>query len=67
MDDKTRAKYVTGKKVQFYPNDTYSKYGYIRDVDDLGFTYEVTESSDASARGTFFRSHSQGLIYKEVE
>lgn len=62
-----KSRYVNNKLVQFFPNDTYRKEGYIRDVDDLGFTYEITNSSKKEDKGVFFRSHSEGLIFKELE
>ena len=59
--------YVTGKLVQFFPNDIYKKLGYIRNVDEFGFFYEVTECSDPREIGSYFRSHSKGLVFKTVE
>lgn len=55
------------KFVKIYPNDTYSKWGYIRRVDDIGFLYEVTKANEKESLGTFFVSHSMGLRYKLVE
>lgn len=65
--DYNKEKYVTGKKVQFFPNDTYWKKGYIRDVDDLGFTYEVTEAKRKEDIGIFFKNHSYPFTFKELE
>ena len=61
-----KLKYVTGELVQFFPHDNVKKYGYIRDVDDYGFTYEVTECRDKNEIGIFFRSHSLGLTWKQA-
>ena len=62
-----KEKYVTGKLVHFFPHDIDKKFGYIKDVDDLGFSYEVLYSTDFRELGTFFRSHSLGLSYKDAE
>lgn len=62
-----KSKYVTGKLVQIFPGDTYYKEGYIRDVDDLGFTYEVTKASHQSDVGIFFINHACKFQYKELE
>lgn len=62
-----KSRYVTGKLVQFFPNDTYRKEGYIRDVDDLGFTYEVTGAFRESDKGIFFINHSHSFVFKELE
>ena len=59
--------YVTGKLVQFFPNDTYKKFGYIRNVDELGFFYDVIKSTDPNDIGSYFRSHSMGLVFKNAE
>lgn len=62
-----KSKYVTNKKVQIYPGDTYSKFGYIRDVDELGFTYEVTEATHHADLGVYFVNHACQFTYKEIE
>lgn len=62
-----KAKYVTGKLVELYPNEKGWRKGYIRDVDDLGFVYEVTQAFDSRELGVYFVSHSKGIEYKEVE
>ena len=62
-----KSRYVTGKLVELFPHDAYKKEGYIRDVDDLGFTYEVTKCQKPEYKGIFFRSHSSGLTFKELE
>ena len=61
-----KEKYVNGKKIRIYPNDTYKKDGYILDVDDLGFTYEVTDAERERDKGIYFVSHSIGLRYHEI-
>lgn len=55
------------KFVQIYPNDTYSKWGYIRRVDDLGFLYEITKANEESDLGIFFVSHSTLFRFKLME
>ena len=37
-----------GRKIWLFPNDTYSKKGVIKDVDDLGFTILITEADEMS-------------------
>jgi hypothetical protein len=62
-----KAKYI-GKAIQIYPGDSYSKFGIIIDVDDLGWTIKVTKSLDKL--GTFeegkeyFISHSKPFTFK---
>lgn len=58
------AKDYLNKFIKIYPNDTYSKWGYIRKVDDIGFLYEVTKANNKSDLGVFFVSHSMGFRYK---
>lgn len=55
------------KFVQIYPSDTYSKWGYIRRVDDLGFLYEITKAEQKSSLGIFFASHSLGFKFKLMD
>ena len=59
--------YVTGKKVRFFPNDTYKKDGYIRNVDDLGWTYEVTDAQKKSDIGMHFRNHASNFCFQELK
>lgn len=55
-----------GKLVQFYPDDYDAKCGYVRDVDDLGFTIEVTGANREQDLGVMFISHSKPFVFKEV-
>ena len=32
-----------GKEIQLYPGDTYKKWGFIENVDDLGWTIIITD------------------------
>ena len=61
------AKDYVDKFVQIYPNDTHSKWGYIRRVDDLGFLYEITKANEKSDLGIFFVSHSTLFRFKLME
>lgn len=59
------ANYV-GKKIQLYPGDTDSKYGIIKNVDDLGWTIKITSSSSRSwvAGQEYFVSHSKNFTFE---
>jgi hypothetical protein len=66
--DKT--KYV-GKQVRLYPGDTYSKHAIITDVDDLGWTFKITKSSDRNGDNwkvgqSYFISHSHTVIFEFI-
>lgn len=66
--DKT--KYV-GKQVRLYPGDTYSKYAVITDVDDLGWTFKITKSSDRNGDNwkvgqSYFIGHSHTVIFEFI-
>lgn len=55
-----------GKKIWLFPNDTYSKKGVIKNVDDLGFTILITEAEERSRYAvgrTYFFSHSNNLTF----
>lgn len=55
-----------GRKIWLFPNDTYSKKGVIKDVDDLGFTILITEANERSSYvvgRTYFLSHSNNLTF----
>ena len=55
-----------GRRIWLFPNDTYSKKGVIKNVDDLGFTIFITEAEERSnyAVGkTYFFSHSNNLTF----
>lgn len=57
-----------GKNIQLYPGDTVKKYGKILNVDDLGWTIEITDvysCNDTYATGdVIFISHSKSFAYK---
>jgi len=52
-----------GKKVRLYPGDTYKKIALIKNIDDLGFTFEILESKDRyyNVGSIYFISHSKPL------
>lgn len=55
-----------GRKIWLYPNDTYSKKGVIKNVDDLGFTILITKAHERSsyvAGRTYFFSNSNNLTF----
>ena len=54
-----------GKKVQLYPDNPHYKEAVIEDVDDLGWTFRITESLDnLYPRGsTYFVSHAERLNF----
>ena len=56
-----------GKTIQLYPGDTYSKWGEILDVDDLGWTIKITKSEDKRdycLESVHFISHSTEFHFK---
>lgn len=58
-----------GKAIQLYPNDTYSKYGVIRDVNELGWEILITKSNDKShyiSGDIYFISHNDNLKMRFV-
>ena len=57
-----------GKKIKLYPNDTYLKYGVIKNVDDLGWVIEITESKADSYKvgQEYFISHSKSFIFEFI-
>lgn len=55
-----------GRKIWLFPNDTYSKKGVIKDVDDLGFTILITEADEMSSYAvgrTYFFNHANNLTF----
>lgn len=60
-----------GKKIQLYPGDTLTKYGIIKNVDDLGWTIEITDviGTDSSYHkgDTVFLSHSKPFYFTFVK
>jgi hypothetical protein len=60
---------MIGKKVKLYPNDTYKKVALIKDINDLGFTFEILESADKNYKvgATFFYNHAKPLIFEILD
>ena len=59
-----------GRKIWLFPNDTYSKKGVIKNVDDLGFTILITEALERSsyvAGRTYFLCHSNDLTFLFID
>lgn len=59
-----------GRKIWLFPNDTYSKKGVIKNVNDLGFTILITEAHERSsyvAGRTYFLSHSKDLTFLFID
>ena len=66
--DKT--KYV-GKQVRLFPGDTYYKYAIITDLDDLGWTFKITKSSERNGDNwkvgqSYFVSHCKPVIFEFI-
>ena len=59
-----------GKNIQLYPGTTVSKYGKILNVDDLGWTIEITDVNSCNDMypitigDVIFISHSKSFVYK---
>ena len=55
-----------GRAIWLFPNDTYSKKGIIKNVDDLGFTILITEADENSCYAvgrTYFFNHANELKF----
>lgn len=55
-----------GRRIWLFPNDTYTKKGIIKNVDDLGFTVLITEAEMESGYivgGTYFLNHAKALKF----
>lgn len=55
-----------GRRIILFPNDTYTKKGIIKDVDDLGFTVLITKVNEMSsyvAGRTYFFNHATNLTF----
>lgn len=55
-----------GRRIWLFPNDTYSKKGIIKNVDDLGFAILITEANEKSsyvAGRTYFFNHATDLTF----
>lgn len=66
--DYSKEKYI-GEEIMLCPIDTHKKYGIIKDVNDLGWTIEITESQDHArfpVGSVHFISHSQSFHFMFV-
>lgn len=66
MDTKILTSLI-GKKVQLYPGDTYSRWGIITEVDDVGFLIKITKAdtrSNYEIGSTYFMAHSKQVVLK---
>ena len=65
-----KKRYV-GKSIQLYPGDTYSKFGVIVDVDDLGWTVKITKSSsgckDFVVGQEYFINHATKFMFAFIK
>lgn len=65
---KYNKEYYVGKKIQLYPNDTYSKFGVIKNVDDLGWIIQITavenKRGNYEVGKEYFISHSTNFSFK---
>lgn len=55
-----------GRRIWLFPNDTYTKKGVIKNVDDLGFTILITEANKESSYivgKTYFLNHAMELKF----
>lgn len=61
--------FSVGVEVQLYPGDIHSKFGIIREIDETGFTFEITQSQASEYKtGDFiYFSHSKSLSMKLVK
>jgi hypothetical protein len=55
---------MIGRRVRLYPNDTYRKIALIKDISDLGYSFEITESEDSGFKvgRIYFYSHAKPII-----
>ena len=59
-----------GRRIWLFPNDTYSKKGIIKNVDDLGFTVLITEANERSSYvvgRTYFFNHATNLVFLFID
>ena len=63
-----KSKYV-GKEVQIFPSDNYPKFGVIVDVDDLGWTLQITasESTHYEVGERYFFGHARNVTFNFME
>lgn len=63
-----RSKYV-GREVQIFPSDNYAKFGIITNVDDLGWTIEIThsESTHYEVGKEYFFGHARNVTFKFLD
>ena len=55
------------RKCVIFPGDYYRKEGYIRNIDDLGYTYEVVECINPEYIGVFFRNHTSNFEVQFID
>ena len=56
------------KEVRIYPNDTYYKYGIVRDISDKGVTFEITKTNATTLDvGTFWFVEWTNLTFTEKQ
>jgi hypothetical protein len=65
-----KSKYI-GKQVRLYPGDTYYKYATIVDVDDLGWTFKITKSSERNIDNwkvgqSYFINHAKAVSFEFI-
>ena len=65
-----KSKYI-GKRVRLYPGDTYYKYATIEDVDDLGWTFKITKSSERNGDNwkvgqSYFVNHAKSVVFEFI-
>lgn len=66
MNLKFNADDYLNRKCVIFPSDTYRKIGYIRKIDDLGITYEVTKAERDDDKGVYFRNHASNFSVKFI-
>ena len=61
-------KYI-GREIQIFPSDNYAKFGVIVDVDDLGWTIEITksESNHYIVGQRYFFGQARNVTFRFVE
>lgn len=66
MNNNENSLELTGKKVLLFPRDTYRKVAVIEKVDQYGFYFKITLSSDDDfeVNKTYFYNHAARLSFK---
>lgn len=65
MNLKFNANDYLNRECVIFPCDTYRKTGYIKNIDDLGITYEVTKGREED-KGVYFCNHSSNFSVKFI-